>query len=271
MRITQIRLTAVIGVTILLAGCASTGNPPDPGEQRAWDGQVQVFGALRAMFHEGQTGAMVRLDSLLPNPDLYGVGALTDLSGEITVIGGRAYLSYPEGAESTRTETTLQADISATLLVTSEVPSWRSVVTDRAIRFEELDDEIVRLATAAGMSRSARFPFLVEGTFEDLQWHVIDGRKLTGGGSSHLDHLAAALKAERDGAVATLVGFYSETDQGVFTHMGSRTHLHCVVDAPLSAGHVDHVDIPAGTTVRFPLDGNKGPNKAMPRTGSTGR
>jgi acetolactate decarboxylase len=259
------RLVMMFAATMLLAGCASTGNPPDAGEPQAWDGQVQVYGALRAMFHEGKTGAMVSLDSLLPNADLYGVGALADLSGEVTVIGGRAYLAYPEGAEATRTESTLQADVAATLLVTSEVPSWQSVVTDRAIRFEELDDEIVRLAAAAGMSRSARFPFLLEGTFGDLQWHVIDGRRLTGGGSSHQDHRAAAVKTQRDRATATLVGFYSENDQGVFTHMGSRAHLHCVVDAPLSTGHVDHVDIPAGITVKFPVDRNKRPNKALGR------
>jgi acetolactate decarboxylase len=234
------RLVMMFAATMLLAGCASTGNPPDAGEPQAWDGQVQVYGALRAMFHEGKTGAMVSLDSLLPNADLYGVGALADLSGEVTVIGGRAYLAYPEGAEATRTESTLQADVAATLLVTSEVPSWQSVVTDRAIRFEELDDD----------------------TFGDLQWHVIDGRRLTGGGSSHQDHRAAAVKTQRDRATATLVGFYSENDQGVFTHMGSRAHLHCVV---LSTGHVDHVDIPAGITVKFPVDRNKRPNKALGR------
>lgn len=259
-------LATMLGTALLLAGCGSIGKPPAAEEPREWDGRVQVAGALRAMFHEGQTGAMVSLDSLLPNPDLYGVGALADLSGEVTVIGGRVYLSYPEGAESARTETTLRANVAATLLVTSEVRSWQSVVTDRAIRFEELDDEIVRLATAAGMSRSARFPFLLEGTFEDLRWHVIDGGRLTGGGSSHQDHLAAAVKAERNRATAMLVGFYSETDQGVFTHMGSRTHMHCVVDAPLSAGHVDHVDIPAGVTVKFPADTNERPNKPMQRT-----
>jgi acetolactate decarboxylase len=243
---------AAVAATMLLAGCASTGDLPAVGEPRVWDGEVRVYGALRAMMHEGQTGAMVSLDSLLPNPDLYAVGALADLSGEVTVIGGRAYLAYPEGADGTRTETTLPADVAAALLVSSEVASWKSLVTDHAIRFAELDDEIARLAAAAGMSRSARFPFLLEGTFEDLQWHVIDGRRLIGGDSSHQDHQAAAVKAERDRATGTLVGFYSESDQGVFTHMGSRTHLHCVLDAPLSTGHVDRVDIPAGTTVKFP-------------------
>ena len=267
----RLLILTLLAASMLLVGCAATGKPPAAGESRAWDGQLHVHGALRAMFHEGQTGAVVRLDSLLPNPDLYAVGALAELSGEVTVIAGRAYLSFPEGGEGTRTDMTLQTDAAATLLVAAAVPAWISVVTDRAIRFEELDDEIAKLAVAAGMSLEDRFPFLMEGTFEDLQWHVIDGRRLSGGGSSHQDHLAAAAKARRDRATATLVGFYSESDQGVFTHMGSKTHMHCVLDEPLSAGHVDHVDIPAGITVKFPAGTEKRPNKAMQRTGSAGR
>jgi hypothetical protein len=46
-------------------------------------GEVQVHSALRAMFHEGQTGTMVTLDTMLPNPDLYAVGALADLSKQL--------------------------------------------------------------------------------------------------------------------------------------------------------------------------------------------
>ncbi len=254
MRNPKMRSTAVLAVILLLLSCATIGDRPAVSESRAWDGHVQVHGSLRAMFHEGQTSAIVGLDRLLPNASLYAVGALADLAGEVTVIGGRAYLSYPEGAEAARTEATLRADAAATVLVTAEVPAWRSIVTDRAIRYEALDEEIPKLAAAAGMGRHDRFPFLLEGIFEDIEWHVIDGRRLGAGGSSHQDHLAAAVRSRRDRTRAVLVGFYSERDEGVFTHMGSKTHIHCVVEEPLSAGHVDHVDVPAGITVRFPMD-----------------
>jgi acetolactate decarboxylase len=263
------RLLKMLAPPLLLLGCAATSNPPGASEPNSWDGQVHVHGALRAMFHEGQTGAMVSLDSVLPNPNLYAVGALADLAGEITVIGGLAYLTYPEETEATRTETTLRTDAAATLLVASEVPAWHSTVTERAIRFEALDEQIAKLAATAGMSPEARFPFLVEGTFEDLEWHVIDGRRLAGGGPSHEDHLAAAVRVRRDRVPATLVGFYSESDQGIFTHMGSKTHIHCVLKEPFTAGHVDHVDIPAGTTVRFPA--RRTTNEVMQRPVSTGR
>jgi alpha-acetolactate decarboxylase len=251
--IMRYRYSRVIPACLLVLTCAALGHHPRADTSLPWDGEVQVAGALRVIVHEGETGAKIALDSLLPDPHLYAVGALVDLSGEVTVVGGTAYLSYPDGTDASRTETADETDVEATLLVASSVPAWREVVTKNAIRFEEIDAEIAKLATAAGLSLDARFPFLMEGSFNDLQWHVIDGRRLPAGSSSHHDHLAAAVKAQLDQATATLIGFYSKSDQGVFTHMGSKTHIHCTLDKPFSSGHVDHVNIPAGTTVKFPF------------------
>jgi hypothetical protein len=103
------------------------------------------------------------------------------------------------------------------------------------------------------MNAYERFPFLLEGEFEDLQIHVIDGSRLTGGGSSHQDHLEASTRVSLDHASATQVGFYSTRDQGVFTHRESTTHIHWVVSEPFAAGHRDHVVIPAGATAKFPV------------------
>ena len=240
----------LVTLPCLLLSC---GNSPHRDDSH-WNGVVEVHGALRAIFHEGETGATVTLDAVLPNPQLYAVGALADLAGEITVVGGEAYLSYPDG-DAARTETTTRTTTGAALLVAAAVPAWRTVSTRHPIRFEEFDKEIAALATAAGMDLDTRFPFLIEGEVEDLQWHVIDGARLAAGGTSHEDHRATAANAELARASATLVGFYSRSDQGVFTHMGSNTHIHCVLGAPLASGHVDHVVIPEGTTVRFPVLG----------------
>jgi len=51
---------------------------------------------------------------------------------------------------------------------------------------------------------------------------------------------------------ALLIGFHSTAHHGVFTHMGSDTHIHCIIEEPFVAGHVDHVVLPAGTMVGFP-------------------
>jgi len=220
------------------------------GEGRDTGSSVTAYGALRAMMHEGAVGPVVALSALLPDSSLYAVGALAELSGEVTVLAGVAYLSYPD-AEGARTEVATRTDVGAALLVASSVTQWQAVVTERPIPFEFLDEEIGRMALSAGVDSGDRLVFLVEGEVEELEWHVIDGRQLGAGPSSHEAHRAAAVKERRERAPAVLVGFYSESDQGVFTHMGSKTHIHCVVEDSLSAGHVDHVVIPTGVTVRF--------------------
>jgi len=245
-------LTPVV-LSLLLLGCTDVGGDSVQNDRPPWQGEVSVYGALRAMFHDGQIGEMVALDTILPNPNLYALGALADLSGEITVVAGKAYLSYALDDDSVRTDVNSQPSAGAALLVASDVPAWQSFTIERSIRYEDLEGVLAELAVEAGMNVEERFPFLLRGEFEDLQWHVIEGTRLASGGSSHQNHLEAATRMERDRAIATLVGFFSQNDQGVFTHMGSTTHIHCVLHDPLSTGHVDHVTIPKGATVEFPL------------------
>jgi acetolactate decarboxylase len=239
-------------LSCLLLGCGSGGKESAARGSATWDGEVRVDGELRAMIHAGRVGPNVDLATLLPAPDLYALGALANLAGEVTVVAGTAYLSYPDAQEKTRTETVHSTSAAATLLVSAHVPAWRSFNIEAPIRFDELDAAIATLAATAGVNTETRFPFLIEGGLEDLRWHVIDGSRLPAGATSHEDHRAAGVKSRIDRGAATLLGFYSRDDQGVFTHMGSTTHIHCVVDAPVATGHVDHVVVPAGTTIKFP-------------------
>ena len=247
------RLAAVL--LLCLPAAVWGGANATPLVSLFWDGDIQVHGALRAIYHDGQAGSVMSMDTVLPDPELYALGALAGLDGEITVIAGIAYLSYPDGSENAGVDKTDRSDAGATLLVAARVPRWVNVTVEEPIQFGDLEEAIVELATSAGMSADDRFPFLLEGEFEELQFHVIDGSRLPGGGSSHQDHLEASTRLSVDRGSATLVGFYSTRDQGVFTHKDSTTHIHCVMREPLAAGHLDQVMIPAGTTARFPARG----------------
>jgi len=240
-----ILLTAQVGFS---GGGEDSSAPGDP----FWNGKIRAYGALRAIYHEGEIGTTVTLDEMLPGPDVYALGALTDLAGEITVIGGNVFLSSPEGSAKAGTQSLEQSDAGATLLVSARVPEWIGVTTKKPVPFEEIDEAIAELAQSVELNADHRFPFLIKGEFDELRYHVIDGSRLSGGGSSHHDHLEASTRVSVHDVSATLIGFYSTSDQGVFTHRGSATHIHCVLEEPLASGHVDHVVIPAGTTVLFP-------------------
>ncbi|HEX7879138.1 MAG TPA: acetolactate decarboxylase [Candidatus Eisenbacteria bacterium] len=251
-------MLSVIGCTG--GGKSSTASRPAARATPApWNGQVNVAGRLRAMFHEGMTGTTVALDSLLPDTTLYAVGTLSDLAGEVTIARGVAYLSRPQSADSATTEVATASSAGATLLVWSRVPAWIPVPVDSMIPFEEIDARIATMAASTGLNVTGRFPFLVTGPLESIDWHVVDGRLLEGGGESHADHLAASTRLHRDHVSGTIIGFYSTHDEGVFTHMGSATHLHVALDGPAASGHVDHVVIPAGAVIHFPSAAVPGP------------
>lgn len=245
----MLRHLTTLALIVILAACSEAGERP---RGRPAGGGLEIFGSLRAMFHEGAVGEVVDLAALLPDSGLYAVGALSALRGEVTVIAGQAMLSYPDGSGGVRSELPALPVAGAALLVAARVNAWRPVRLDEAVPYEQLDRIIGNLSARAGLPADRPFPFLIEGEVMDLRWHVIDGSKLADAGGSHQDHLRAAVTGSAAKTQALLIGFHSTGHHGVFTHMGSDTHIHCVIDEPFVTGHVDHVVLPAGTVVGFP-------------------
>ena len=75
---------------------------------------------------------------------------------------------------------------------------------------------------------------------------------LPSGPTTHEDHQRASVRGHERAATGTILGFYSEHHQGVFTHRGANTHMHVVLPAKRLTGHVDHANVPADSTVRLP-------------------
>lgn len=219
--------------------------------------EVEVYGALRAMMHEADVGPKVELASLV-SPGRIGVGALSELAGEVTFDGERLWLSRPEqGAIATERITPGQPTAAAAaLLVTSTVADWRQVSVKQPLALEGLGRMVAE--QAAGMRTTAPLPFKVTGVLEGLRYHVVDGASLPEGPSSHAAHRDASVQVAHGAVPATLVGFWSTEHAGVFTHMGEEVHVHVTVEEPLGSGHVDAVTIPAGATLWLPQAASDG-------------
>ena len=212
---------------------------------------IQTYGELHAMMHDQKTGPAVNLAAVLA-PTLYGLGALSELRGEVTILSGTAWLAYPGEANDTRVETTTSSNENAALLVTANVPTWTSLPVPNDIDSAALDQQIESLANAAGVDTEQAFPILIEGDLINLHWHVIDGRRAVPSPSSHEQHMQMAAKGEAPTEHATLLGFFSKHHQGVFTHHGENTHFHFVDQEKRLTGHVDAVGIKAGALFKVP-------------------
>jgi hypothetical protein len=167
------------------------------------------------------------------------------------VLDGKAYLSRPDRRGGVVNGTSAGAD-SVTLMVYAHVREWRIVRVTHSIPLATLQDTVAAYGAAAGLPAGGPFPFLVEGTVSNLHWHVIDGRKLPPGPSSHEEHAKAAVRGERRTTKATLLGFYSDHNVGEFLHHDSKVHVHVLIAEQGLAAHVDDVTVDPGALLRLP-------------------
>jgi acetolactate decarboxylase len=211
---------------------------------------VQSRGTLREIIHQGRLEARAALSAALAKPHAFGLGALAGLDGEFVILDGVVHASRP-GSEGGVTTGGARAD-SAALLVWSHVPRWTEIVLARAIPMAALEDTIRSRARATGLPPEGPFAFTITGGVTGLRWHVVDGRKLPAGPSSHEDHAQASVHGSADAVEAELVGFYSDHHHGVFTHHDSGLHMHVWMAESELAAHVDSVGIAAGAVLRLP-------------------
>ncbi|KYF49736.1 hypothetical protein BE08_06035 [Sorangium cellulosum] len=259
---------------LILLGCSKASEQPPPREdaraapsaalrapeakQGGADGapgsgpKIETYGALFQIFHQNKTGPQVTLSSIL-NPKLQAVGALSESRGEVSIVDGAVWLSYPDGKGGARVENVPQSDERAMLLVAANVEGWRRVPVEEDITADDLDRKLEERAVALGVDVKQAFPVRVEGPVADLHWHVLDASKLEHHpGMSHEDHIRGAVKGTVPQGDALLVGFFSKEHHGVFTHMGSNSHFHVVLAKENISGHVDSVTIKKGATLLLP-------------------
>jgi len=249
------RGVAVVSIASAI-GCSPTTQPAEaekggapPGDSGTPSGsEVQVWGSLRSVMHEGKTEGNVALQSVVPGPHAYAIGALSGLRGEITVLDDDVIVSFGESAGAVRTPAQAAQGETATLLVRAVVPRWINHQVDHAIEANRLDEELETIAKNAGLDVGSRIPMIIEASAKSLEWHVLAG--LPDGGQSAHDGPRSVGKLS--GAMVTLVGFFSRNDEGIFTHMGEHTHLHVVTSGDRMTGHVDAVTLEAGGIVRLP-------------------
>lgn len=239
-------MAALLAAAQLSVGCAA----PSPVVAH-----VEVHGALRDVMHGHQRGPVARVDEGgLP---WFGVGALSELRGEVTVAYGRAVCSYPDGEGGVRTAVGPDAAAEQVVLfVLSRTSTYRPVILERACTLIELEGRLEQLAAERGVDVARPFPFAVEhDAFPRLLLHVVDGSKLAPG-ASHAEHRDAGVSVAREGQAAHLVGFWSLRHEGVFTHRGQRSHVHAVLlradGSPELTGHLDEAVIPAGARLLLP-------------------
>jgi acetolactate decarboxylase len=227
----------VILLLLLLSGCSDVPEVT-----------VEHSGALMEIM-SGTIEATIPLDNLQEIEHLYALGALEHLQGEIQIFDGEAVIS---SVEDTVLKITNTWDKSAALLVYASVKEWDEFeIPKDVISKASLEQFVQNTAKQLGYTREQAFPFLIEGTPESLDWHVIkwDVNDMV---HTHEKHQNSGLRGKLDKTLVTILGFYSELHKGVFTHHTANMHLHFRTKDKRLAGHVDDFRLASGMKLKLP-------------------
>jgi acetolactate decarboxylase len=110
----------------------------------------------------GKLAAALDLRTLASRQQLYGIGPIEQLRGEVTIADSRPALARvePDGA----LKVTQSFDTGVPFFVWAEVPRWHQVQIPAEVRsFEDLESFVPKAAAAAGVDADKPLPFLVNG------------------------------------------------------------------------------------------------------------
>ena len=114
------------------------------------------------------------------------------------------------------------------------------------------EDFAIEQAKEHGLDTDKPFPFLLEGFFKELKIHVINGQNSEFEGHGGKEQFFIMSKETRNHQTATVVGFYSASSQGIYTHPDESWHLHAVIEDQNIGAHVDDISILNGSILKLP-------------------
>lgn len=216
-----------------------------------WNGKNERWGSLKEVLRNGQTQGRVAVAQLTQAPGAVGLGVLKELKGEVTIVGGKVWISTIQGGEAVTEAVTADSKAEAAFLVTSNVRAWHELIIDENMNLEGLQECLQREMGERKLSQSDTVPFVVMGTFDELQAHVVNGGCPFAADPALRKEPVREKRTESPG---TLIGFMTSLPPGTLTHHGSRLHVHVALDGPVPyAGHLDHVVIGKGSRLLLPV------------------
>jgi acetolactate decarboxylase len=211
---------------------------------------------MHQVLAQGEDEARVRLGELQQHEDLYAIGAVAGLQGEITIVDSKAFVTRV-GLSGT-VEPLDPEETMATLLMGQSVSRWTTTKLSDDVAPEDFDAAVHSAAAAHGVDMESPFVFVLEGELTDVHLHVLNGACPVHARRHGLEipEGSKPFEADADRIRGTLVGMYATHGAGSVTHSGTRTHAHVVfVDEATGervTAHLERVGIASGATLRVP-------------------
>lgn len=227
------------------------------------DFKVNHFGALKNLMHKGDLSSKVALSDLVNVENLYALGAVENLKGEVLILDSKPMVSSVEYAreEVVILDTVFNEEFrvvtidnsfekNACLLVYASVKEWETIaIPNTHLSYEEFEVFVESKAKELGVNTEEPFPFLIEGIVDSFDWHVIDWPE---GDTehSHDKHIHSGLYGTLENQEVEMLGFYSNKHHAIFTHHTTNMHVH--VKSKKAIGHADDFVLGENMILKLP-------------------
>ncbi|MBI2807811.1 MAG: multicopper oxidase domain-containing protein [Planctomycetes bacterium] len=250
-----------IGFVLASTGPSVLAQSKPPTREFAY--QVRWAGELKNVMMKGDLNGVINLKAVAKLPNMYAVGALEGLEGEVTIVDSAASVARVQEGKVVVNKT---AQEKACVLVYAQVKHWTETPLPKTTgSLDELESFVVETAKKEGIDVSRPFPFLVKGKVREAKYHVLRHP----GPLKGIDDLHGKAKVFftiKDSPV-DLVGFYSDQHLGIFT-CGGNLHVHVRSADGKASGHLDEVVLGSKMRLYLPAAMNQEPKGVSPKPGA---
>ena len=207
--------------------------------------EVKIVGQMKNVMWKGQLYGNINLDTIAEKTNLYGLGPVEYLAGEVLIIEGKSYKSTVTSDSTMKVEETY--DIKAPFFGYATISKWTEQnLPDSVQTIQQLElylDNITK-------SSPRPFMFKISGTVEQATIHIVNlpkGSEVSSPDEAHKGQKNYALKNEQ----SEIIGFFSTEHKAILTHHDTYLHMHLITKDRQKMGHLDEVLFKKGMMKMF--------------------
>ena len=201
---------------------------------------VKIVGEMKNVMWKGELHGNINLDTIANKTNLYGLGPLEYLAGEVLIMDGKSYKSTVVSNTTMKVEQTY--DIKAPFFGYVNIAKWKEQTLPDSVRTIQQLEQYLEAVT----NSSEPFMFKLSGTVEKASIHIVNlpkGAKVSSPDDAHKGQKTYKLKNEQ----SEIIGFFSTKHQAIFTHHETYLHMHLITSDRQKMGHLDSVLFEKGT------------------------
>jgi acetolactate decarboxylase len=199
--------------------------------------EVKIVGEMKNVMWKGQLYGTIDLDTIPDKANLYGLGPVEYLAGEIMIMDGKSYRSVVTSDSTMKVEETFR--LKAPFFGYAHISNWKEHSLPDSVRtLHELESYLDQVTQNAPRP----FMFKLSGVVESATIHIVNlpkGSLVSSPDQAHQGQVNYKITGE----TVDIIGFFSTEHKAIFTHHDTFLHLHLMTRDKQKMGHLDEVMI----------------------------